>query len=84
MLADVPGKNLEAKVTKIVGDYLAFQIMLSEARAQVERAKASLDQIHDVAKSNRPETCNARMALKFIEDVARVALSHPSTDGAAK
>jgi hypothetical protein len=43
MLADVPGKNLEMKVTKIVGDYLALQIMLQEARAQVESMRASLN-----------------------------------------
>jgi hypothetical protein len=38
MLDDVPGNGLEEKLTKLIGDYLALQIMLSESRAQVERS----------------------------------------------
>jgi hypothetical protein len=44
MLDDVPGDGLEEKLTKLVGDYLALQIMLSESRDLVESATAWLDQ----------------------------------------
>jgi hypothetical protein len=42
MLDDVPGNGLEEKLTKLIGDYLALQIMLSESRAQVEGLPASI------------------------------------------
>lgn len=64
MLADVPGKNLEEKLTRYIGSYMALQIEASQLRSQVERMRAALtasdDVIREVANQHNMETAEGR------------------------
>lgn len=49
------------------------------ANARLKMALAALQQIYDVCKDNAPESCDARMALAFVREVAGDAFEKATT-----
>lgn len=48
--------------------------------ARLKIALAALQQIYDVCGDNAPESCNARMALAFVREVAGSAFEKATTN----
>jgi hypothetical protein len=48
--------------------------------ARLKTALAALQQIYDVCKDNAPESCNQRMALAFVGEVAGDAFEKVTTN----
>lgn len=48
--------------------------------ARLKTALAALQQIYDICKDNAPESCNQRMALAFVGEVAGDAFEKVTTN----
>ncbi|QOG20432.1 hypothetical protein [Bradyrhizobium sp. SEMIA] len=86
MLADVPGKDVEEKLTHYIGSYMALQIELQQTRAQVEKLSACASQVSPLRETLRAVEAALRkeslIASERVANALQVMRSRP-VEGAA-
>lgn len=59
-----------AEIARLRGNHNEAVAVKRRTDARLQVALAALQQIYDVCGDNAPESCNARMALAFVREVA--------------